>query len=398
MKLFLSRMMIAAITVVLPQMMCAQAPTLGSLTGFALFTKVGALSNIGTSNITGDVGTNSGSMTGFTAGMINGNTYIVDAATAQAATDVTAAYNFLSGVTCGTAISIGLGGGQILTPSVYCISGASTLTGDLTLNAQGNPNALFIIKIEGALSASTLSNVILLNGASLSNVYWQIQGAFELGASAVFRGNLITSGAISLSESAVLQGRGLTIEGAISTNTSTVIKPVEAVLPIQLCAFTATQKEQNVLLEWQTASEKNSAYLELQKSVDATTFAPIARMKAAGTTIIKQFYNYVDAAPSTDNISYYRLKQGDLNGQFVYSKVVSIEKALNTIFIYPNPALNQLTIKNMSDAQNFSVTNLLGQTVLVGKYGSDSTLDISSLEIGAYFFKTNDVKIKFFKN
>ncbi|MEO5906647.1 MAG: ice-binding family protein, partial [Saprospiraceae bacterium] len=82
--------------------------------------------------------------------------------------------------------------------------------------------AIFIIKIDGAFSTTSFSNVVLINGASACNVYWQINGAVALGDSSAFRGTIIAEGAISLATGAMLEGRGLSTAGAISTNSNIV--------------------------------------------------------------------------------------------------------------------------------------------------------------------------------
>jgi len=117
-----------------------------------------------------------------------------------------------------------LGNNQVLTPGVYSTGSgaAATLEGNLTLDGQGNPNALFIIKIDGAFETATYTNVFLINGASLLNVFWQITGAFTLGDYSVFNGNIVSGGAIELLEGSTLQGRGLTTAGAITLHNNNV--------------------------------------------------------------------------------------------------------------------------------------------------------------------------------
>ncbi len=199
------------------------APTLGTATSFALFTAGGAFDNIGAATyVTGDVGTNVGAFTAFPPGTVVGQKHVADPASVTAATDVDVAYSYLSGLTCGVVISTTLGNNQVLGPNVYCLDAASTLNGSLILDGQGHSNALFIFKINGALSTSTFSNVILINSASLCNVYWQINGKFILGDSSVFRGTIVANGAINLLEGSTLLGRGLSRAGAISLHNNKV--------------------------------------------------------------------------------------------------------------------------------------------------------------------------------
>ena len=209
-----------------------QTPNLGSTSSFALFTASGAFNNTGATLIKGDVGTHSGAFTGFPPGIVNGNIHVSDPATAQAFTDVAIAYSDLSAIPCGSVLGIGMGNNQTLAPGVYCTGAASTLTGNLILDAGGNQNAVFIFKIGGALSTADLSNVILINGASLCNVFWQVEGAVGLGITSTFRGTIVASGAISLMQGATLIGRGLTTAGAINLNNNVVDVAMRPIVPV----------------------------------------------------------------------------------------------------------------------------------------------------------------------
>ena len=198
-----------------------QAPDLGGASGFAIFTATGAFSNVGAATyVTGDVGTNAGAFNAFPPGTVIGQIHVVDATSALAATDVDDVYSYFSTLG-GSVIGVSLAG-QVLTPGVYNTGAASTLNGDLTLDAQGDSDAIFIIRIGGALSTSTFSNVILINSAFPCNVYWQIGGQFDLGDNSVFRGTVVVDGAINLLEGSSLFGRGLSRAGAISLNNNVV--------------------------------------------------------------------------------------------------------------------------------------------------------------------------------
>ncbi|MCY7351044.1 MAG: DUF3494 domain-containing protein [Cytophagaceae bacterium] len=206
-----------------PTVSFGQAPNLGTAADFAVFTAVGAFANVGATNITGgDIGTNAGAFTGFPPGTVIGQIHVADPASAQAAIDVNTAYTSLSGVTCGPVLGTTLGNNQVLTPNVYCLGAASTLNGNLTLDGQADPNAVFIFKINGALSTTTSSTITLINGACWSNVYFQINGEVSLGTNSIFRGNILANGAISLLQGAALQGRALSRAGAISLHTNRI--------------------------------------------------------------------------------------------------------------------------------------------------------------------------------
>ncbi len=222
MKTKLLLFILVALHLSLSSVIFAQAPALGAASGFALFTSTGALNNTGASSISGDVGSNSAATTGFPPGIIHGNIYNPpNSLLAQAATDVGTAYGYLSTLG-GTVIGVLLGSGQIVTPGIYQTGAASSLTGNLTLDAQGDPNAIFIIRIGGAFTSSTFSSITLLNSAASCNVYWQIGGQFDLAGNSVFQGTIVVDGAINLLEGSSLFGRALSRAGAINTHNNIV--------------------------------------------------------------------------------------------------------------------------------------------------------------------------------
>jgi len=206
-----------------PKANFAQAPSLGTCSNFALFTAGGAFSNVGAATIvTGDVGTHVGAFTAFPPGTLVGTIHWLDPASTQAATDVATAYSDLD-TPVGSPISVILNG-QVLTPGIYFTGSgaAASLNGEIILNGQNDPNSIFIIRIDGALTTSTFSSVTLINKASLCNVYWQINGQFQLGVNSVFRGTILVNGAIILLEGSSLLGRGLSIAGAIELHDNKV--------------------------------------------------------------------------------------------------------------------------------------------------------------------------------
>jgi hypothetical protein len=160
----------------------AQPVNLGSASSFAVFTAAGAFSNDGTTMVTGDIGTNVGAFAGFPPGIVIGSIHVADPVTAQAATDLALAYGQLIAMNCGQVLGTTLGNGQILAPNIYCLGAASVLNGDLILDGGCDPDAIFVFQIDGALATNVLSNVILINSASLCNIYWQVNGAVTPGA------------------------------------------------------------------------------------------------------------------------------------------------------------------------------------------------------------------------
>ncbi len=203
----------------------AQAPTLGTAANFELFTSVGAITNTGVSQITGNVGSNSGSSTNF--GNVNGGMHDGDAASIQCAADLTTAYNQLAATTATFFPAPLLGNGQILNAGVYSIAGAATLNLSLTLDGQGNPNAVFIFKIQGPFSAAALAKVHLINGALACNVFWKIEGLVSLASGTLMKGTIIANNAaISLGTGDTLEGRALSTTGAITIDGVLAYTPI----------------------------------------------------------------------------------------------------------------------------------------------------------------------------
>ncbi len=203
------------------------APNLGGAACYGIFSGNGAVSNTGITYVTGDVGTNVGLATGFNTVNVTGKVHpSPDGSTAQCKTDLLVAYNYIN--TLSNDIQLlypaQFGKNLVLTPHTYLLNAATVLTDSLYLNAQGNANAVFVIKINGALSTSTNAKVKLINGAQSKNVYWKIEGAVSINSNSVMRGTIISNnGALASTSTGVLiDGRMLTTNGALSTSASTI--------------------------------------------------------------------------------------------------------------------------------------------------------------------------------
>mgnify|MGYP006366672015 FL=1 len=164
----------------IPTINFAQAPSLGAAANFVLFSTNAAVSNTGISQLTGNVGTNNGASTAF--GNVNGVMHDNDTASVRCAANLLSAYQQLNTAIPAFFPAPLLGNGQILAPGVYSISGNATLNLALTLNAQGNANAVFIFQVQGAFSTNASSQVILINGAQACNVFWKIEGLVSAAA------------------------------------------------------------------------------------------------------------------------------------------------------------------------------------------------------------------------
>ena len=215
----------------LPTVTSAQAPALGTARDFALFSSVGAVTNTGISHVTGNVGTNSGSSTGF--GNVNGVMHDNDGASAQAFADLLLAYDQLNGTVATMFPAPLLGNGQMLTAGVYSIGAPATLDNVLTLNGQNNPNAVFIIKIQGAFSTYANAKVRLINGALACNVFWKVEGLVSMASGTAMKGTVIANNAaINMNVGDTLEGRALSTAGAVTLNGALVYMPTGCGVPV----------------------------------------------------------------------------------------------------------------------------------------------------------------------
>ena len=209
----------------MPLVNFAQAPALGTAANFVLFTSVGAVTNTGLSHLTGNVGTNGGSSTVF--GNVDGVMHDGDGTSAQCAADLTLAYNQLNSTIPNYFPASLLGNGQILTAGVYSIPSAATFNSNLTLDAENNPNAVFIFKIEGAFSSAANAQVLLVNGAQACNVFWKIEGMVDLATGTNMKGTIVANNAaISINTGAILEGRALSTSGAVLVDGVLSYKPI----------------------------------------------------------------------------------------------------------------------------------------------------------------------------
>ena len=186
-----------------------------------------AVTNTGPSAINGNVGVSPGtSVTGFPPGVVAGGTiHAGDATAGQAQTDLTVAYTAAAGTACNVDLTGQNLGGLTLTPGVYCFSSSAFLTGTLTLDLQGNPNAFFLFKIGSTLITASGSSVALINNGGNTcppNLYWQVGSSATFGTGSSFTGNILALSSITLTSGANLNGRALARNGAVTLDTNTI--------------------------------------------------------------------------------------------------------------------------------------------------------------------------------
>jgi hypothetical protein len=202
------------------------------------------VTNTGPSVLNGDLGVSPAkSLSGFGApAVVNGATHAGDGVAAQAQADLTTAYN----VAAGQAISPGNEltgqnlGGLTLTPGAYGFSSSAELTGQLTLDAQGDPNAQFVFVIGTTLVTESASSVILTNGASPCNVYWKVGSSATFGSGTAFEGNVLALETISMTSGVTFLGRALARNGEVTLDNDVLTAP-QCSTPVSSVTPTGTE-------------------------------------------------------------------------------------------------------------------------------------------------------------
>jgi hypothetical protein len=201
----------------------AHADILGTAQNFAVLGG-SAVTNTGPSVIAGDLGVWAGNaITGFPPGSVNGTIHAGDAVAQQAQSDVTTAYNALAGLAMTQNLTGTDLGGLTLTAGVYFFSSSAFLTGNLILDAQGDPNAQFVFQIGSTLITASNSSVQVINSGDACDVYWQVGSSATLGTDTAFQGNILALASITMNTRATLvEGRALARTGAVTLDSNTI--------------------------------------------------------------------------------------------------------------------------------------------------------------------------------
>jgi len=185
------------------------------------------VTSVGATTVNGDLGVSAGTaVTGFPPGLVNGAIHAGDSTAAQAQLDLTTAYNDAAGRIVGAVTVAGNLGGRTLTPGLYkSTSSLEISSGDLTLNAQGDANAVFIFQMASTLTTTSGRQVILSGGAKAANIFWQVGTSATLGTTSVFKGTIMADQSITLTTGAMLDGRALARIAAVTLDANVVTIP-----------------------------------------------------------------------------------------------------------------------------------------------------------------------------
>lgn len=187
-------------------------------------------------------------------------------------------------------------------------------------------------------------------------------------------------------DASVVGGTGAVSAGAC--NPCMAFNPANNLpLPVELTAFYLSTEQNKVVLSWQTASEYNNDYFEVEHSQDGKDFAAIGRVTGNGNRGEFSAYSFTHEQAQT-GIHYYRLKQVDLDGTFEYSKVISTRLGDHKMVrVFPNPTQNTLKITGLSpedEVEAITVTDIHGKQVLTMSSLEDGLLDLSGEAAGMY--------------
>ena len=211
----------------------ATAPVgLGTAGSFAVLAGT-TVTNTGPSTISGDLGVSPGTaVTGFPPGTVtDGTIHSADGVAESAQSDLTTAYNDAAGRSPTANVPAFIGAGQTLAPGVYKASSSLEVGGSLTLNAGGDPHAVFIFQAPSTLITDSATSVVLTNGAQACNVFWQVGSSATLGTASAFAGSILALTSISVNTGDTIAGRALARNGAVTLDDDTITTPSCVITP-----------------------------------------------------------------------------------------------------------------------------------------------------------------------
>lgn len=284
----------AVVGVVGPPSASAATPSvsLGTAANFAVLAG-STVTNTGPTTINGDLGLSPGTaVTGFPPGQVIGTVHAADGSASQAKNDLATAYDDAAGRSTTATVPVELGG-TTKTPGVYeSPAGTFGITGTLTLDAQGDPNAVFIFKAASTLITASASSVTLVNGARSSNVFWKVGSSATLGTYSILRGNVMALASITVTTGVTLDGRALARTAAVTLDSDTITIPTGVQQPIDTTTSLATSA--NPVLASQpvtftatvTAGTGTAVPTGLVAFVDRSTLIGVVALDSTGHAVL----------------------------------------------------------------------------------------------------------------
>ena len=208
-----------------PSAFAAEAPVnLGSAGTYSVLAGQ-TVTNTGSTTIASDLGTSPGTaITGFPPGLISGKVHLADGPALLAQNDLATAYD---NAACRQPIEILDAdlSGRTLVSGVYATNTDLGVTGNVTLDGQGDPDSVWIFQIGSALNTSVDSSVNLINGANACNIYWQVGSSATLGTRSDFKGSIMALTSVSVNTDSTVEGRVLARNGSVTLDNNVILEP-----------------------------------------------------------------------------------------------------------------------------------------------------------------------------
>ncbi len=281
---------------------------LGAASPFAILAG-SEITSVPTSAITGNVGLSPAArsfITGLTAPEVKGTIYAASDGGAvavmltQAKSDLTTAYNDAAGRGPGAVDEANADlGGLTLAPGLYNSSGTLAITGNLTLDAQGNSDAVFIFQIASSLTVAPGAQVILSGGANPANIYWQVGTSAALGTTSILQGTILAAQSITLATGATLDGRALAMNGGVTLEANPITIPA-SIAQLTPPIFGPVSIAANGSVTLVITNTPNNA-LTLQASANLTDWTTLTT-----TTPAVSPYTFIDTTASGQTTRFFR--------------------------------------------------------------------------------------------
>ncbi len=313
---------------------------------------------------------------GITINVLNGASLIVNG-------DFITKNNVTINVDDSSIFSI-LGNLQAKNGSALTISGVMDVAGDVFVEQKAyfDINEGGSLAVDGSLSVVETGTIELDGDLSVGEDLYLGNGADLKGTGTVTAGSYSGTGTIF----------GSTAE-TLDPGTSYVDGGGSAVLPIELTVFTAYKNNNSIEIYWQTATELNNHYFNIERSYNAVDFEIIATITGAGNSSVAIDYYFTDNT-ANGNV-YYRLKQTDYNGDFSYSDIVSVKTLKNyELDIETSVSSNYIQIKSFKTDSQAQVVlyNIIGQPVYTGVLNSDISIETSGLQKTVYILTVTNAQ------
>jgi Ice-binding-like len=241
----------------------ATAVPLGGAQSFSVLAGAG-ITNTGPTRVSGDLGTfPTTSVSGAASLTVGGTNHGGDAVTQRAKTDLVAAYTTAAGEGPTSPIAGDLVG-RTLVAGVYNSASSIGLSGAVTLNGEGNPNAVFVFQAGSSLTTASGSRIVLINGAQSCNVFWKVGSSATLGTGSAFVGSVIALTSITVTTGVSIDGRVLARNGAVTLDTDTITtsncaKPPVATTPVKTTPSSPPSEQQKEVAATKAAAVKLAA-------------------------------------------------------------------------------------------------------------------------------------------